>query len=78
MKIQVSINLDLEDLESLDRLADIEHRSRSEMGAIIIRQHLAQLREEYRQNRALPSLPKQHILSTWCWDAECEALFGKL
>lgn len=73
---QISITLDADMLAALDALAAMQRRSRSEMGAICIAQRLAQLRQEYRQDATLPSLPKHDRYTSRMWDEECRELYG--
>lgn len=75
-KRQLSINMDPDDVDALDKLAQRERRSRSEMAAIIIRQRLEQLRKEYRRDQTLPSLPKQSKSSLRGWTKELTDLYG--
>lgn len=76
MKSQISINVDADILAALHQLASIQHRSLSEMAAILIAQRLEQLRQEYRQDSTLPSLPKHTKYTTRRWDQRCRDLYG--
>lgn len=76
MKMQTSINLEQKDLTALRQLAIMQYRSLSDMGAICIRQRLAQLRAEYRQDPTLPSLPKHDKYTSRLWDQHYREIFG--
>jgi len=47
------------------------------MGALLIERQLGILRDEYRQTKALTSLPKAPKTSTRGWDRKCVELFGE-
>lgn len=74
---QISITVSPDLRKAIDDLAALQGRSRSQMGRLLIEQRLAQLRQEYRAERHLSSLPSQGKTNTRGWNKECIEKFGK-
>jgi len=76
MKKSLSIYVPEAIFEALQKLAEREHRSLSNMAAQLLDQKIQELRGEYQHDQTLPSLPKQRRTSTRRWDRECREKFG--
>lgn len=58
MSKRVTATFDDDTAAAIKRLAAMEQRSESQMVAILVEKRIAELRQEWAQTHALPSLPK--------------------